>query len=145
MSEPTLADDLVAFLWVRLDEDEQAARAAIKPEAMYPWGDTSLPQMPVESWPDAVRGYLGGTWGEHCARHDPVRVLREVDAKRRIIDLHEPVPHALTVEEGGGSYLACAVCPHPRIDIPHVLPCDTLRLLALPYVDHPDYREGWKP
>jgi hypothetical protein len=24
-------------------------------------------------------------------------------------------------------------------------PCQTLRLLALPYADHPDYRPEWKP
>jgi hypothetical protein len=24
-------------------------------------------------------------------------------------------------------------------------PCDTLKLLALPYADHPDYRDEWRP
>lgn len=25
------------------------------------------------------------------------------------------------------------------------IPCPTLRMLALPYADHPDYRQEWRP
>jgi hypothetical protein len=51
-------------------------------------------------------------------------VLAEVDAKRRILD-----ECGWAVKNGGGSAF--------------VLP--VLRLLALPYADHPDYRPDWAP
>ncbi len=52
-------------------------------------------------------------------------MLREVEAKRRIVT--ECMPEA-----GGMS-------PH-QVGYEHIL-----RFLALPYVDHPDYREAWRP
>lgn len=48
---------------------------------------------------------------------DRARVLAECEAKRRIVEWDE-----VQLEE------------HP-----------VLRFLALPYADHPDYREEWKP
>lgn len=54
--------------------------------------------------------------GKHVARHDPARVLAECRAKRRL------------VEELGAFRRGAA-----------------LRLLAMPYADHPDYRQEWKP
>ena len=55
------------------------------------------------------------------------RVLAECDAKRRIVGLHHEI---LTICQG------CANESYP---------CRTLRALALPYADHPDYREEWRP
>lgn len=65
---------------------------------------------------------------EHIARHDPGRVLREVEAKREIVDQHGP-----TEEE------TCRLCLY----LP--LPCITLRLLAQAYDWHKDYDEEWRP
>ncbi len=70
---------------------------------------------------------------EHIARHDPARVLREVEAKRAIVALHDiqwhscPHEHPLFQYEGG-----------PR-------PCVTLRLLAAIYNEHADYDQAWRP
>lgn len=61
------------------------------------------------------------------------RVLAECEAKRRIVALHEQWPGD---EDLGPECRECVA-----ID----LPCPTLRLLALPYADHPDYRDGWRP
>lgn len=59
--------------------------------------------------------------------------LADIDAKRRIIDLHSG--RQLTVEPFGWHCLnGCGSWP-----------CTTLRLLALPYDDHPDYDESWRP
>lgn len=60
------------------------------------------------------------------------RAWAEVEAKRRILKAHAEHPDP---------YIAgfCRTCG--RTDGP----CDTLRLLALPYADHPDYREEWRP
>lgn len=76
----------------------------------------------------------------HIARHDPARVLREVDAKRQLLALH-----AVDYRERPERVLGevddpfCAECVGERY------PCATIRLLALPYVDRPGYREEWRP
>lgn len=78
----------------------------------------------------------------HIARWDPARVLAEVAAKRRILDEHQPIDgvswHGCTTcdAQGWGS-CGCAGSGD--------WPCDTVKLLALPYADHPDYREEWRP
>lgn len=59
----------------------------------------------------------------------PDRVLAECKAKRRIVELH------------GNDWNPrgkCEACDE-------VGPCDTLHALALPYADHPDYDEAWRP
>lgn len=73
------------------------------------------------------------------------RVLREVDTKRRMLDEH-PVALGWDGHVVGGQ--VCRTCA--EIDSSGELggdpyPCKTLRLLALPYADHPDYREEWRP
>ncbi len=116
---------LTEFLLARIAEDEAAARSATAPSEMHPWGDRSLPPTPLERWPDEVRGYLGGTLGEHCAHWDPARVLAECDAKRLIVEMDDPRGEWDTgFERALHSVLA---------------------LLVLPYADHPDYDESWRP
>lgn len=143
--------DLVAFLRARLDEDEQVARAACEyAEATWlldeEFGETVLwwpPEpriaekerqhgLPVVS--DEWRGQTiesGGTRiAPHIARHDPARVLREVEAKRRLLyqfEHHGNSVRATVAPSTGGVW------------------DDLLRMLALPYADHPDYREEWRP
>lgn len=129
-----MSAELVAFYRARLDEAEQLARDAIAPAAMYPYGDTSLPRMPVESWPDEARGYLGGPWGEHCAAHDPTAVLADVAAKRALLDqlgdaeIYAAPSYAALRDVGRADGLRLAV-----------------RLLAAVYAGHPDYRQEWRP
>ena len=60
-------------------------------------------------------------WGSY-----PARVLAECDAKRRIVELADRDDnwrYGMHSEAIG----------------------EVLRLLALPYADHPDYREEWRP
>jgi hypothetical protein len=74
------------------------------------------------------------------------RRLAECEAKRRIIELH----HAIEVRDWNPQGY-CAECTDSgwveAVDgaYPVGMPCRTLRLLALPYADHPDYREEWRP
>ncbi|MFJ6617597.1 DUF6221 family protein [Kitasatospora sp. NPDC091335] len=78
----------------------------------------------------------------HIARHDPARALAGVAATRRILDLHtvERDPRALRfLREGPADGPYCTAC------FGQYHPCETLRLLALPYQDHPDYRPDWAP
>ena len=119
-------DDLIAFLRARLDEDERMAQAAKDVAAERTHYRASV-----------------------MTRAD--RELREVEAKRRIIELHELTVSkdparfsALTGERLPDAYeVTCAVCGWADDD--STSGCETLRLLALPYVDHPAYREEWRP
>lgn len=69
----------------------------------------------------------------HAALLDPVRVLAECGAKRRIVELHAQ-NHVCSTYDDHGEVDSCTwvLCY-----------CSTLQLLALSYADHPDYREEW--
>jgi hypothetical protein len=114
--------DLIAFLRARLAEDESVARAAYG----VMWRDAS-------GWLISEDMYIAevddGSTLAHIARHDPARTLREVEAKRRILD-----EHAL-------NGWACSTCDNE--DVEQSFPCPTLRLLASVWAGHPDYRPEW--
>lgn len=131
--------NLIEFLSVRLVEDEAAAQVAAK-EHTGEWRVT----VEGDIVPDEPRGneYVAcGPWdggiddgtSEHIVRHDPARALREVEAKRRMLACLLPDVQRLAsaVENGHGEYERA--------------PDDLLHLLALPYSDHPDYDEAWRP
>lgn len=120
---------LIAFLTARLDEDAALATATSRgTPACYAW----------EAVPDVVSPGRQEVWtaGEtprritkkqaegdaaHIVRWDPARALAEVDAKRRMIE-----------GTWGGP-------DHQDMWEHH------MRLLALPYATHPDYRDEWRP
>lgn len=111
-----MSDDLVAFLRDQLDEDERIARAANTSPEMV----TGIP-----------RSYAEAPVVLHIARFaDPARVLREIDAKRRLLYQFEQRGNSVRATAGlwdGGVW------------------DDMLRLLALPYADRPGYRKEWRP
>jgi hypothetical protein len=140
--------ELVDFLRARLDEDERVAREAAQhagaalATAAAREGAWKPPYDGPEWWNDydhifvvcdrpgqprkvmiADCGSGAFTLTPHIARHDPARILAEVEAKRRIVDRY-----AWLCEHGDTGGTAW------------VLP-----LLALPYADHPDYRNEWRP
>ncbi|WP_173261029.1 DUF6221 family protein [Streptomyces pacificus] len=140
-------NDLVQFLREQYDEEADAARQAC-------WDDDASGR-----WTAHHREEYDGRWviidgmdegvtevrpqaaddgpvARHIARHDPARVLREVEAKRRILREHrqDSLPDGIDLEE-------CYTCG----GVNERWPCPTLRLLALPYADHPNYRQKWKP
>jgi hypothetical protein len=69
---------------------------------------------------------------------DLARVLREVQAKRRVMERHCPGMRTR-------GYVYCQACPDDRDGFPEVPidECPELRDLAVPYSDHPDYRKEW--
>ncbi|MEU0467265.1 DUF6221 family protein [Amycolatopsis sp. NPDC006131] len=72
-------------------------------------------------------------WGfaeRDCDCGEPDRVLAEVDAKRRIIDHIEDQWDAAYGEPG-------RFLPPEWVAV--------LQLLALPYADHPEFRQEWRP
>lgn len=138
-------DDLITFLRARLDEDEQAARKAAslcgchQDAPSWRFGDEATDgRILVADDPHPhVKRKLGRRWNgsydglfmaEHIARHDPARVLRDVDAKRQIIA--ECIPSRV-----GGS----------ELELSDALGEVVLAFLALTYAGHPDYREEWRP
>jgi hypothetical protein len=126
--------DLVEFLRARFGEDVRIAIAA---------ADRGGPH-----WPDAD----GEMWTNqlvHSRRHDPARVLREVEAKREIVKLHGPDRR---LENWYWTERKCTECGHlwhrivpgrPSTEIGPETGCATLRLLALPFAEHPDYQQEW--
>lgn len=133
------AMDLASFLRARLDEDEQAAREC----GGVPWV-APIPQS-IHVDPRVIAdnklafGHLGHVATvvhdhdrQHIVRHDPARVLAEVGAKRRIVKAFES-------NNNYELYGGCGDdCEWGALDY-------ALKALALPYADHADYREEWKP
>jgi hypothetical protein len=119
--------ELADFLLARIAEDEAVARAT----SGQPWSAT-VPRMVHADGGFRIKSrYVASTDHDedraHIARWNPARVLAECEAKRRIIEAA-----SLTIEiYRSGTVLDLA--------------WETLRLLALPYADHPDYRSEWAP
>lgn len=72
----------------------------------------------------------------------PDDVLSDLYAKRLIVEDHTPVE-----DVPGTPCPSCAGWNGNYSSAPETVdsPCRTLRLLARPYTDHPDYDESWKP
>ncbi|AVH60035.1 MULTISPECIES: DUF6221 family protein [Streptomyces] len=137
--------ELVDFLRARLDEDEALAREAPK----GPWhiGNAVDPTQPcnVHTFPGARPVADGLNWlvAEHIARHDPARVLAEVDVKRQLIARGGPFCTSDCDEPGNEP-----MDPDTNWTTPleHHLDCaayEAAKLMALPYADHPDFDPAW--
>jgi len=135
--------DLAGFLRARLDDDAEKAHAAICDGAAR-W-HTELDRV-VDGYAVADEHGQPVAYNEgspsigqaaHIAEHDPRRVLAEVDAKQRIMKRHFP-RRAPNWDYPGHIGYECAQCATEH-------PCQTLRLLALPFAAHPDYRPEWAP
>lgn len=127
-----MTDDLVAFLKARLDEDEQAAKAATSGRWMAL--DGGVMALEDESWPvTSTETECERDDRVHIARWDPARVLAEVQAKRRIIERHHEV---IWTEWHDVRETACGHCSQPGG-----------RRVAWPCPDVLDIAEvyGWAP
>lgn len=137
-------DDLVAFIEARLRDDQEAAEAIDVPD----WrSESSWMSELINPLPSQRRAYDGqfplitAEDVEHIARHDPARVLREVQAKRRLLDAIFRYEAKIDGEWG---------CCHSAEEIragacSEVDEVEALTLLAQPYSDHPDFRPEWSP
>ncbi|MFF9910637.1 DUF6221 family protein [Streptomyces sp. NPDC013457] len=124
--------DLVEFLTARLDEDEQTARRA--GDSFRQIGETGVI---VATEGDRAEECASANWAgvaEHIARHDPARVLAEVDAKRQIVTAFAEARKRDYNEEPANYFAGVHVALGAALDF-----------LALPYADHPDYDEAWRP
>lgn len=154
-------DDLIAFLRARLDECESAARAAFSGQAD-----------PENGWGESrTHGYAGVTitphvghihedvQAAHVVKWNPARVLADVAAKRQITEAYERT--AVEEREKNRAFMTALKRGDGGIETLRQIPllqadhrdadgrkrglALPVRLLALPYVDHPDYREEWRP
>jgi len=148
-------DELVQWLRVQLDDDERTALTW--PADQRSWEeygdrridyasgageDVSAVNVKASAALGWERIYVkrdGIGLSGHIVRHDPARVLREIDTKRRLLDLHAP--------DAMGTFTTCTECGqgYEMHDWGPAYPCATVRLLALPYADRPGYRDEWRP
>ena len=156
--------DLVRWLGEQLDEDERIARAAGRlsgslsggvPDVGERWrvsgshaddGGTywsvttaspDLDRIPtVEMVGSGMSG--GGAHTEevaaHIAEHDPARVLREIDAKRQLVERYERAMENRRAHPDDLASAGALLALHGAV-----------KLLALPYADRPGYRNEWRP
>jgi hypothetical protein len=118
--------DLAAFLLKRIAEDQERARNARPQDS-----DPEYPDYDRSSWHEARCGYGMGEYQDECVCAVPARLLAECDSRR------------LIVEEARDQFAKPGSDPDDGmadLTYGHVL-----SLLALPYADHPDYDEAWRP
>jgi len=127
--------DLSDFLLARIADDERAAQSE--------W-DWMIERHGPDFWSTGEGAVMDSEWSLETDRDatlhvSPRRVLAECGAKRRIVELHrEELIERLDDEFPGTPYDALCVVDNDDF------PCTTLRLLALPYAEHPDYDPEWK-
>ncbi|MFF0277429.1 DUF6221 family protein [Streptomyces sp. NPDC004330] len=110
---------------------EDNFRVSLRSRETWPNPPWELPQFAIPT-AEEVPAAVGG----HIVRHDPARVLAEVEAKRRIIALCEPPLVDVTgLGDAERQYMPGQGDPWG---------VDVLRLLALPYASHPGYRDTWR-
>lgn len=135
---------LVEFLRARYDDAEQAAKCVRQPYRLYVSSDGRIAEpMRIEDLHGARDGEYA-TWADGDDRmpnhitnwaliYDPARVLRDVEAKRRIV----------------ASFAALDAMPARHTDPGLHLQWNVLRqvveILASAHDHHPDYREDWRP
>lgn len=132
-------DDLVAFLRARLDEDEAVALAVSNgPHSPETWTAKSYKEG-ARNWrvDGQVSVVVDGAFGPdaaHIARHDPARILAEIEGKRQIIREWEDAKATAEADRTDVSarvaMLAFGIA---------------LRAVAAPCTAHPDYKPEWTP
>ena len=103
---------LVEFLRARFDEDSEVADTTRKNE-QFVYG--------TDRW--------FASHNNAITSMAPHRAVVEVEAKRRILEEHDPAHDPCDAHDANFE----------------TIPCPTLCMLALPYAEHKDYREEWRP
>jgi len=124
MEQTTQTPTLTEFLLARIAEDERAALEA----QGYEQSDRDGPRL------IHACDYLGPELADHIARWSPERVLADCQAKRRIVEEYvDALKWDNTIAGDHGIH-------GQRMGIEFAV-----RALALPYADHEQFQEEWKP
>lgn len=127
--------DLIERIKAAIDEDEQVANAAIEQVGDGDWEQRGTRIVTESNRDREVADYAIVECIDHIARHDPARMLRQVEGARKILALHQPV--AVLNNDGvrviGHECKACFDSPAPYSEPPYSMtdyPCPTVRALA---------------
>ncbi|MFE2941023.1 DUF6221 family protein [Streptomyces sp. NPDC059255] len=143
-----MSDDLVDFLRARLAEDEAAAVIAsgvLHPAAHWSldeWTGREEPHSLIAQGTAAQPVLIGHFTADpvptaqaaHIVRHDPARVLREIQAYRTTVDEYEIALWAQPDADQAAYWQA-------RRDALR----ETCLRIATVWADHPDHRSEWRP
>ena len=90
-------DDLITWLREQLDDEERATLEAPERHWRFAGVESCQVYVPHEDGGSRTIAWCANGYDDdyinalHIARHDPARVLAEVEAKRRILELHQRV------------------------------------------------------
>lgn len=125
-------------MWLRLIHIVAFIRARLQDEQDRSWAVHDVSKcdalLYAEDLADAARRE------PVCDCGMPARVLRGVEAKRRIVERHEPLR---VTETDFAPRWICKSCDAMLVG--SMSPCPTLRLLASEWSDHPDHQPDWTP
>lgn len=136
------AEGGVHWQWVAKSNDQEVTPDPSREEWVGEIAEEAVSLRSCETWPRRHVGDLPqfaihtaedvpSAVGGHIIRHDPARVLREVEAKRVLLaDYERFVAERRRMMGGWDSY------PEPS---------PVLLAFAAVYADHPDYLEAWRP
>jgi hypothetical protein len=135
---------LTEFLLARITEDKAVAEAAIKsrPRGQHDWDDDLNDGIwKADDRTESIEGEHmeiydeGGHTHEHAvhiARFDPSRILAQCSAMTKMLDKYYHIQESLRNYPNPGNASSLITAEH------------MLRLVALLYVDHPDYQREWR-
>ena len=132
----TNTDDPVRWLGEQLDEDERIARSA-EGDSVFDGTGIVTERNRAQGFPDRTAVLISPV-ATHIARHDPARVLREIDAKRQILRALESAEVSLRNTVPGRE-------PHELMTGSTNSLRAIVRMLATVYADRPGFRAEWRP
>ncbi|WP_223778799.1 DUF6221 family protein [Streptomyces sp. 135] len=136
-------DDLAQWYGEQLDEDEADARDCATGNGRWrAMGESVLGDGNAE-----IVTVCDLAAADHIARHDPARVLHEIDANRRRLDRHtlQPMVGRDSDENDPSTYvLGCPTC-QVGVVVEGDWPCEEVRDMLVSYADRHGYREEWRP
>lgn len=126
-------DDLVAFLRARLDDTEAAV---IRYRDGHEGPCLNFKGQPPDAYSEYDSCALHLEAAEATPYRDATFGLADIESKRQTVDWHRKPTQ---VEFSNGTYRTVGCRCYDG------WPCSTLRLLALPFADHPGYKPKWRP
>lgn len=135
-------DDLVQFLRARIDNETRWAQNSGQPSPR--WYYDSMANEVRDHGNDGTVAFVPvPNTARHIARYDPARALAEADAKRQLIKAI--LRYEAKIDGEWGCCHSADEITAGRCEETNPNDITALRLLALPYARHPDYRDEWRP